>query len=363
MWGYKKRLTRDLQHWKSAGWLTDEAESNILAELARSGREVGLASALGILASVLLGFAVISFVAAHWQEMPRGARLGLILSLIWAGYAAAAYFASRGAAKMADAAILFSSAVFGAGIALISQMYHIDGHPPDGVLLWGLGSLLAGAALRSNPALALAMVLFALWTGLEMGGSGRVHWPFLAVWAAVAAAFAWQRWHPGVHLSGVAMTVFVISLGFFIGKGQAHHVVVAIGLLTAALAIAAMNSWPDGDWVTAPALGYAIAATYAGLFALQFIDDVSTPRLILLAAMTLLGLLGAIAYGLAQGHRGALWLGYIGFSIEILALYWKTVGSILDTSLFFLVAGLIVAGLAYMAWRLAGRGDTRRAAV
>lgn len=360
MWGYKKRLTRDLTRWREAGWLTSEAETRIVEELARSGREVGLASALGILASVLLGFAVVSFVAAHWAEMPRGARLGLILSLIWIGYAAAGYLASRGAAKLADAAILFSSAVFGSGIALISQMYHIDGHPPDGVLLWGLGSFLAGAALRSNPALALSMVLFALWTAMEMAASGRVHWPFLAAWLAVSAAFAWQRWQPGVHLSGLAMTVFVISLGFFINNGHAHEIVVAIGLLAAAMSITAMKSWPETDWVAAPALGYAIVAAYAGLFALQFIEDISTNRLILLAAITLLGLLGAIAYGLYSGHRGSLWLGYIGFSIEILSVYWKTVGTLLDTSLFFLVAGGIVAALAYMAYRLAQRGDVRR---
>ena len=121
-----------------------------------------------------------------------------------------------------------------------------------------------------------------------------------------------------------------------------------------------MKSWPETDWVAAPALGYAIVAAYAGLFALQFIDDISTSRLILLAAITLLGLLGAIAYGLYSGHRGALWLGYIGFSIEILSVYWKTVGTLMDTSLFFLVAGLIVAALAYMAYRLAQRGDVRR---
>ena len=68
-------------------------------------------------------------------------------------------------------------------------------------------------------------------------------------------------------------------------------------------------------------------------------------------------LLAAISHGLSTQNRGALWLGYLGFSIEILALYWQTVGSILGTSLFFLIAALIVAALAFMALRLAQRGD------
>ena len=63
-------------------------------------------------------------------------------------------------------------------------------------------------------------------------------------------------------------------------------------------------------------------------------------------------LLALIWYGLSAHNRGALWLGYVAFSVEILALYAKTVGTMLDTSLFFLVAGLIVALLAGMAWKL-----------
>ena len=57
----------------------------------------------------------------------------------------------------------------------------------------------------------------------------------------------------------------------------------------------------------------------------------------------------------SRANRGALWIAYIAFSIEILSLYGFTVGSILGTSLFFLIAALIVAALAYAALRLARR--------
>ena len=56
--------------------------------------------------------------------------------------------------------------------------------------------------------------------------------------------------------------------------------------------------------------------------------------------------------GLRTGQRHLVWLGYCGFSAEILALYFKTIGSLLGSSLFFLVAGLIVIALAGLAWRL-----------
>jgi uncharacterized membrane protein len=358
MWSsYKKRLTRDLERWQSNGWVSEQGRVAILTELAKSGREMGLASALGILASVLFGFAAISFVAAHWQDVPRLGRLGLLLAAIWIGYGVAGWLATRNQRAFADAAILFAVAMFGASIMLISQMYNIGGEPSDGVLMWWIGALIAGAILRSNPALTLAMVLVCVWSFMESSERNEVHWPFLIGWAAVTAAFVWQRWRPGLHLSALALSFFVISIGYLLAQGHEHAIVATVGVLAAVVAVGTERTRPDLDHIAAPVLAYAIAVTFSGLFALQFIESPSRGTLIALAALTLVLLLAAISHGFSTQNRGALWLGYIGFSIEILALYGATVGSILGTSLFFLIAALIVAALAYVALRLAQRGD------
>ena len=65
--------------------------------------------------------------------------------------------------------------------------------------------------------------------------------------------------------------------------------------------------------------------------------------------------LGGIGYGLRMGSPALLWLGYAGFSIEVLGLYFKTVGTLLGSSLFFLSAGIIVTALAAIAYRLHAR--------
>lgn len=356
MWApYKKRLTRDLDRWRQSGWVSEEGRAAILADVAASGREFSLPSALGILASVLFGFAAISFVAAHWEEMPRLARLLLLLATIWAGYSVAGWLMARGQQAFADAAILFSVAMFGASIMLISQMYNISGDPADGVLMWWIGGLFAGVLLRSNPALALSLVLVCVWSEMNTFERNEVHWQFLIGWAAVSAAFIWQRWHPGLHLSALALSLFVVSLGYLLDKGHQHALVAILGLVAAGAAIGAEKAAPEHEHVAAPILAYAVAVAFAGLYALQFFEDSSLGTLVALAALTLILLLAAISYALATGNRGVLWLGYIGFSLEILSVYWKTVGSILNTSLFFLVAALLVAGLAYMALRLAQR--------
>ena len=167
--------------------------------------KLDLASALGILGAVLIGFGAMSFVAAHWNEMPRLFRLAMIFGGLFGAYGIAGVLFERKHPTFAHAAILAGVAIFGAGIMLIAQMFHIEGHPPDAVLTWALGALAAGVILQSNPALALAMLLVCLWSGWETtDGRGEVHWAFLLGWGAVTAAIAWQRWVGGLHLAAVA---------------------------------------------------------------------------------------------------------------------------------------------------------------
>jgi uncharacterized membrane protein len=187
----------------------------------------------------------------------------------------------------------------------------------------------------------------------------RVHWPFLIAWGLVAAAFYWQHWRPGLHLAGISLSIFIVSLGYLLDQGHQHTLVALIGVIVAGAAVIAEKTRPDLEHLAGPVLAYAIGVAYAGFFALQFIENTSRASLIVLAAIVLLLLLAAISHGLESRNRGAVWLGYIGFSIEVLWVYWETVGSILGTSLFFLIAALIVSALAYLALRLARRRDMK----
>jgi uncharacterized membrane protein len=369
MWVQKKRLLADVHRWRNSGWVTAEGEGQILAELAR-GSGPGLAGALSILAAVLLGFAAMSFVAANWQDMSRLARLALLFAGLAASYGAAGVFFQRGMSAFGHSSILAGVTLFGASIMLISQMFHTDGNPADAVLVWAIGGLLAGVVLRSNPTLAFSMILMTLWWIMEAFERDTVFWPYLLGWGAVAAAMYWQKWRPGIHVAGLPLAAFIIMIGYvlpgsgadILAKRDAHWFVTLAGLGLAGLAIWSERAQPQLSRLWSGMLGYATAIAFAGLWALQFSDgwysangaEESFARLLLLALITLALLVAAIWWGLTSGHRGVLWLGYLGFSIEILSIYAKKFGTLLDTSLVFLGAGLIVAGLAYMAYRLHG---------
>ncbi len=163
-----------------------------------------------------------------------------------------------------------------------------------------------------------------------------------------------------MHLAAVVLSMWIICLGDLLFDGHGHGVVVGIGLLIAAVGLALPVL--DARWsaFSSPAVAYGMTIAFAGLFALQFVEEhVPLFGLILLAIAALALVLAGIGYGLRTSSSAALWLGYGGFSLEVLALYFKTVGTLLGSSLFFLAAGLIVIVLAAVAYRLHARMEAQ----
>ncbi|MEQ1577253.1 MAG: DUF2157 domain-containing protein [Hyphomicrobium sp.] len=354
MWSHKKRVERDLSRWREAGWVTVDGETAIRADLART-RGFNLATVLSMLAAVLLAFAVMSFVGANWQDMSKLLRIALLFTLLVGSTIAAGVFFERGLDGFGHACAMLGSAIFGANIMLISQMYHMDGNAPDAVLLWAGGALLSGLLLRSGPTLALAMVLVCFWAGWETNQRDEVFWPFLAAWAVVSAGFYWLKWRPGLHFAGWALAGFLITFGYIWRGGHQHWTTAAIGLALSAAFIAGDKWRPDLSGLWQAALPYALVILFWAMMALQYNENPTRTEFIGLALLTLALTVSAIWWGLTSNSRTLLWLGYIGFSTEIMSVYQKTVGSLIGTSLFFLVAGVLVALLAFMAYRLNAR--------
>ena len=358
---YRHRVERDLARWQSAGWVTETAAASIRTDLASRSSAFGIAPIFAMLGAVLFGFAVMSFVAAHWTEMSKLTRLLLLFVTLWGCYGAAALLFRRQLDVFAQAAVLGGIAVFGAAIMLIAQMYHMEGNPPDAVLTWAIGALLAAALIRSGPALAAAFVLLAVWTCYERSLSGGPHWSFLSAWLAGTGVAIWIGWRPGLHLAAASFLVWLVPLGYFVFDGHAHWIVVALGVLACAAAALAGAAIDRRVTASAAVFSYGLIGALCGLYLMQFIDRfvlyglqdrMWTPQLVMLAIFTLALLLAAMLWALRSDNRAALWLAYAGFGLEIFSLYVKTFGTLLDTSLFFLIAAVMVSLLAWAAYKL-----------
>lgn len=360
---YRHRLERDLARWQSFGWVSETGATAIRSDLDSHKSPFGAAAIFAILGAVLFGFALMSFVAAHWTAMSKLARLAMLLATLWGCYGAAVVLSQRRLEMFAQAAILGGIAVFGASIMLIAQMYHMEGNPPDAVLLWAGGAFAAALLAWSNPALAATYVLITVWTSMERSLNSVAHWEFLAAWGLTAGVVVRMGWRPALHLAACSLIVWLVPLGYVILDHHAHWLVVLIGAGLAGAAVAAPQAIDRRLPDAAGALfAYGLVVAFAGLAILQFIDDghwilggrdrAPLGQLVLLAVITLGGLLAAMTWSISTDNRAALWLAYAGFALEVFLLYVKTFGSLLNTSLFFLVSAVLVSLLAALAYRL-----------
>ena len=212
-----RRLKKELPLWIEKGWVNEGCDREILAHLEHGeGRETYLSFALSILGVLLLGSGVVTWFAANWRLIPKFWKLLLLLSAMWGAYGGAGFLLREDRSpRIGQALLLLGVLLFGANIMLIAQMYHIDSHAPNGVLLWALGALSTAYLFRSSPCLVAAIVLGALWTGMEAEAVRYgVHWAYLLFWFASLPLLCLTGGRPALHASFWAL--FVWTLGLYI---------------------------------------------------------------------------------------------------------------------------------------------------
>ncbi len=235
---YRRRLETDLQIWRERGWVSPEAAASILSSVKVEGGP-RTAIVVGFLGAVLIAFAAIAFVAANWAAMPRPSRLAILVGGMAVSYGAAVLFSRARHPWFADAAIFAGAALFGASIMLVAQSYHISGDYPDALLMWGAGAFFAAVLGPSRAALALALVVFGIWSWAETFDYGWVvHWHFLIALAPVAAVAGAWSWRPGMHLSTLALVGWIVVVSIRLVDAWDVNVAAALCLLaSAALAL------------------------------------------------------------------------------------------------------------------------------
>ncbi len=179
--GYRQQLEADLVKWVAAGVISGDTAQSIrkarFSDEAKS-RLPGIFAMLGVL---MLAASVSAFVAANWQEIPRLVRLVGILAIIAGCFFPALLLQRRGHPTAADAAITFATLCFGAGIALVGQMYHLPSDWPAGAMLVAIGGLVAAAFTGKSGPLVIAFVAMTSWSfgRVEAALFRETHWSFL----------------------------------------------------------------------------------------------------------------------------------------------------------------------------------------
>jgi uncharacterized membrane protein len=179
--GYRRHLEADLVKWVADGVISGDIAQSI--RKARFGEEAAsrLPAIFAMLGALMLAASVSAFVAANWQEIPRLVRLVGILAIIAGCFFPALLLERREMPNGADAAITLATLCFGAGVALVGQMYHLPTDWPAGAMLIAIGGLAAAALTGKNGPLVIAFVAMTSWScGRFDAWQWRdIHWSFL----------------------------------------------------------------------------------------------------------------------------------------------------------------------------------------
>ena len=119
--------------------------------------------------AILFGLGVILLFAYNWQKMPKLVKLAVIFAALIGAHGAGSWLSRPQSPHQTagEGLHLLGTMLFGSGIWLIAQIYHIDEHYPTAFLIWGLGALAMAWGLPSIVHGIGAVLLFVLWNCFE----------------------------------------------------------------------------------------------------------------------------------------------------------------------------------------------------
>lgn len=188
--GYVRRLSSDLDRWIDQGWVDQGHRESILDDARSRSRHWSAAGALAILGASLLIMSALSFVAANWDGLPPIARIGILVTGLWASFLGTGFSFQRGRPVIGHALALLGCGLFGLSILLIAQSFHMSSFRNTAILITALGALATAIALPSRPVLILATLLAGVWAIAETANPFMpdLIWSYLPLWAVMAVA-------------------------------------------------------------------------------------------------------------------------------------------------------------------------------
>ncbi len=125
---------------------------------------------LSIIGAIIFGLGVILLFAYNWDKMPKEAKLGLVFISLFSAHGTALIFYEKKADKkpLSEGLHVLGTMLFGAGIWLVAQIYHMGEHYPNAFVIWGLGALALAWAIPSVSQGILASIILAIWNGCEV---------------------------------------------------------------------------------------------------------------------------------------------------------------------------------------------------
>lgn len=166
--GFRAWLAKESAAWNADGLIGAEQRERILARYPEEAADSGaLAFALRTLAVLLFGASIFLVISHNWSDLSREGQLAIVFAGLAVIQGAGLYCFHKGQERSAIIGHLLGCLMYGGGIALIGQIYHLDAHSPDAVLAWCLFTIPFALLLDATALHLLVIVLAGTWLTME----------------------------------------------------------------------------------------------------------------------------------------------------------------------------------------------------
>ena len=378
---FASHLRVEVEEWQRDGTISAEQGRAILArypdespDYEEARKRQALVVGLSILGAVLVGLGVITFFAANWDDISRSVKLGALIVGVLLSYGAGFLLWQRlGYTAVGIALILLGCIIYGAGLHLIGQIYHIPVDHPNLTAFWFLGVVPLAYVTRSMPVMFLTIVLFLVAAGFRLP-----HWLDDVNYAdsMVFAAVVYLALAALIYAIGKAKGLFdgwertgglFRAIGLIVGFGALylltfHDLIEDAGtngganyrywLLTYGASVVAVAMLATLEWwrarrgVGSVVEALEIATVVLLLAASQVLVRVSVDwdplYPIVLNALFALSALGLMISGYLQGREGRVNLALGLIALFVITRYFEYSTTLFDRSLVFVGAGVIL---------------------
>jgi uncharacterized membrane protein len=166
----------DIVKIQEAGLITREQREQIVRHFKLKEPGNRFLAIISFVGAVLVACGIILLIAANWDDIPRGIKIGAALALMLGAHAGGWYLREiRGDQKIAGEALhLVGTGLFLGNIALLGQIYNLSSRAPNAILLWVLGIAAFPWLLRSKAQHLVTLLAFGLWFGMEINEPGSL---------------------------------------------------------------------------------------------------------------------------------------------------------------------------------------------
>jgi uncharacterized membrane protein len=328
-----------------------------------------LITTISILGSILVGVGVILFIASNWSGIPNWGRLFIVFFSLLISYGLGFYlrYEAKNYPKVGASLILLGALIFGAGMFLIAQIYHITVHYPNGPLLWGLFVLPLAYLLRFRSLLSLALLVLLIWLGME-AHLRTSHHSYLqsitmvplfcvagiALWGIGLMHRDWRSLRaissPYIFIgalitffAGFVLTFDLYGLGFESDLPLIFYAGI-VALFLAGMILRSLGEEKEKGWIP-ETLGLVILMVIViYLFSSPSISPMRARAGLRLFLNALLGLeiFGLIILGFIRRYSIYVNIGLLFFALDVVARYFDLFWELLPRSLFFVAGGLLL---------------------